>query len=189
MAILDQSFVNTFKNVEASNDFEPIPPGEYILKVSQTELKNTKDGYGQYIKVAFTVVGPKYEGRKIFTNFNIRNHSQDAERIGASQLKSLVIAGGVQEPLVDTDQLIGATVSARVTVEKSKDPQYGDQNRVSRYQPVNAPSMPAAAPAVHASAAAPVQGASTFSAAFAPAATAAAAASAQPTSARQSWFK
>lgn len=182
MAILDQSFVNAFKNAEAAdNNFKPIPPGDYTLKVSEAELKSAKDGYGQYIKVTFTVIGPKFEGRKIFTNFNTRNRSDDAARIGISQLKALVLAGRVSEPLIDTDQLIGATVNARVTIEKSKNPQYDDQNRVSRYQPVSAPVVSAAA-------AAPVQDASTFSAAFATA-PAPAAAQEQPVSARQSWFK
>lgn len=144
MAILDQRFTQAFQTAEANSGFDPIPPGDYILQVSETELKNTKDGTGQYIKVAFTVMGPKYEGRKIFTNFNIRNASPEAERIGVSQLKALVVAGGVAEPLMDTDQLIGATVSARVTIDKSDDPQYGDQNRVSRYKPVTPVSAPGA---------------------------------------------
>lgn len=149
MAILDQRFTQAFQTAEANSGFDPIPPGDYILQVSETELKNTKDGTGQYIKVAFTVMGPKYEGRKIFTNFNIRNASPEAERIGVSQLKALVVAGGVAEPLMDTDQLMGATVSAHVTIDKSKDPQYDDQNRVSHYKPVNAPgtgAMPGVTP-------------------------------------------
>lgn len=183
MAILDQRFTQTFQAAEANSGFDPIPPGEYILQVSETELKNTKNGTGQYIKVAFTVMGPKYEGRKIFTNFNIRNASPEAERIGVSQLKALVVAGGVSEPLMDTDQLIGATVSARVTVDKSDDPQYDDQNRVSRYKPVGALGTGAAPGATPMSVPADVQSAGTFSQAFGRQAAPA------PAPAGQSWFK
>ena len=180
MAILDQRFVQTFQTTEANSGFDPVPPGDYILKVSEAELKETKTGTGQYIKVAFTVMGPKYEGRKIFTNFNIRNASPEAERIGVSQLKALVLAGGVSEPLMDTDQLLGAVVNARVTVDKRDDPQYPDQNKVGRYKPVNAtpPSAPASL-------------AGTFSQAFQPSNAAPAVPSTSATAAagQQSWFK
>lgn len=185
MAILDQRFTQAFQTAEANSGFDPIPPGDYILQVSETELKNTKNGSGQYIKVAFTVMGPKYEGRKIFTNFNIRNASPEAERIGVSQLKALVVAGGVAEPLMDTDQLVGATVSARVTVDKSDDPQYDDQNRVSHYKPVNAPGTGAMPGVMPMSTPANVPSAGTFSQVFGRQA----APEPSPVPPGQSWFK
>lgn len=86
---------------------------------------------------------------------------------------------------MDTDQLIGATVSARVTVDKSDDPQYDDQNRVSHYKPVNAPGTGAMPRVTPMSTPANVPSAGTFSQAFGR--QAAPEAAAAPSG--QSWFK
>lgn len=146
MALLGTDFVTSFAEVQAV-EYDPIPEGDYILRVSETDIKDTKDGTGKYVKVVFDVVAPSHQGRKIFANFNIFNSSADAERIGKQQLKSLVIAGKVQEPLRDTDQLVGATVRAKVAI-KPAEGQFDAQNVIKSYKPADsAPiisSMPAA---------------------------------------------
>ena len=91
----------------------------------------------------------------MFQNFNIYNRNSEAERIGRSQLKALAIAVGL-DTLRDTDELIGRTVAARVSIEKDKSGRYDDQNRLSKYKPADAP---AAAPTM------PAEGGS-FAAAF-----------------------
>lgn len=153
MAILDSSFTQDFANVKPE-DITPVPEGEYILQVTKTELSPTKDGSGKYVKVQFDIIGPSYQGRKIFANFNIHNNSTIAENIGKQQLKALVLAGHVQEPLRDTDQLLGATVKASVTIRPASG-QYGPQNEAKNFKPASdampgapmgMPPMPSAAP-------------------------------------------
>ena len=112
MALLNQNITSALQNAQPEN-YDLLPPGTYSLQAEKAELIDTKDGFGQYIKVQFNVLGPEYAGRKVFCNFNIRNRSAEAERIGVSQLKAFILAGGVQEPLVDTDQLLGAMVSGK----------------------------------------------------------------------------
>lgn len=137
MAILNASFVNSFATVQADdgNNFTPVPAGDYLFQIDSTELKDTKDGSGQYVKVSFSIVGPSYQGRKIFQNYNIFNKNEQAERIGRAQLKALTNAVGL-DTLRDTDELIGKSLGAHVTIQPGKNG-YSDSNRLSRYSPAD----------------------------------------------------
>lgn len=141
MALLGNALAQEIQNTDA-NAFDVIPQGQYVLHVSKTELVDTKDKTGAYVKVTFDVMGPTHQGRKIFANFNIRNNSATAEQIGKQQLKQLIVAGHVQEPLQDTDQLLGAEVLGDVIVKPAHD-KYGESNTVRKYREVGS-AMPSA---------------------------------------------
>lgn len=154
MAILSQNVLEDIRTAEVLN-LEPIPEGRYTVKVDATDLKPTKDGKGQYIKVEFIVLGPRFQGRKLFANLNIVNDSAESMRIGRQQIKSLMVAGGMSQEQInrfnDTDQLLGLTVNARVKIEETE--QYGLQNRIKGYEkaaPITTP--PADAFAAHSAA-------------------------------------
>ena len=170
MAILSQNVLEDIKTAEVSLGYEPIPEGDYTVKVDNTDIKPTKNGAGQYIKVEFVVMGPKFQGRKLFANFNIVNDSAEAMRIGRQQIKSLMIAGGMTQDQVnkfnDTDQLLGLTCNVRVGVEDGKG-QYEPQNRIKSFKKMEAMSLPSV----------PAMGGS-FSEAFS-----------RPAAGNQSWFK
>lgn len=159
MALLDASFIEEYKKAEAASGFECLPPGKYTLQVTETGVKETKDGFGLMVNVTFSVVGPKYQGRKIFERFNIRNRSAQAQRIGVGQLKNLVVSAGILEPLTDTDMLLGRVVSGDVVIEKDKTGLYGDKNKVRRFEAA------APAPAAFNAASAPAFGATSAQAA------------------------
>lgn len=147
MAILDAALVEDLKNIKADDgNFAPIPVGDYTLQVNATELKQTRDGSGQFIKVEFSVVAPSHQGRKLFTNFNIYNRNPEAERIGRSQFKAFNDACGIP-PVQDTDELCGHVVLAHVTIEKDKTGRYDDQNRLSKFRRAESAPSVAAAPA------------------------------------------
>jgi len=118
---------------QGQNDYTPIPAGWYTAKITDAELKSTKSGTGQYIKVRFDVMGPSHEGRVIFTNLNIRNSNPKAEEIAHQQLRELMIATGLNS-VQNTDQLIGGMCSVKVAVRKSEE--YGDQNEVKGYKAI-----------------------------------------------------
>ena len=147
MAILNASFVQEFATIKADDgNFTPVPAGDYTVQITGSELKDTKDGSGQYVKAEFTVLGPAYQGRKIFQNYNIFNKNADAEQIGRAQLKSLTTAVGL-DTLRDTDELIGRRAFVHVAVVPDKNGKYGDQNRLSRYRHADAAAVnPMAAP-------------------------------------------
>ena len=153
MALFGNDFTEDFRNVEAQS-FEPIPAGEYILQVTSAELKQTKSGTGLMVNVCFDIIGPEYQGRKIFQNFNIRNDNTVAENIGKQQLKALTVAAGITADLRDTDQLLGATVKASVVVKPAKDG-YEASNNIKSYKPTSdaMPGVGFGAPAPSAAAA------------------------------------
>ena len=122
-------------NVEAQKGFAPMPAGPYLVQCEEASVESTSAGDGQYIKVKLNVKGPlEFENRKVFTNFNIQNPSEQAQEIGLSQLKSFLECSGVKDPnkLEDVNHLVGLVCTAHLKVKKSE--QYGDQNEVSYFK-------------------------------------------------------
>lgn len=132
-----------------AQDFQPIPDGVYNVEVKSAEMKDTKDGTGQYINLAFTVLGPTHANRIVFSMINIVNKNPAAEEIGLRQLKELRIACGIAT-LRDTDELLGKSLKIKVKTQKSEE--YGDKNFVTSFLSTNGGSMPAPAPTANGSA-------------------------------------
>lgn len=133
MAFLDQEFVANELPQGSGGNFEPLPAGWYTATVGGAELKNTKQGGGQYIAVRYDITGPTHEGRVVFGNLNIKNANSKAEEIGRQQLGELMRAIGL--PAVkDTDQLIGGQLSIKLAIRKSEE--YGDSNDVKGFRAI-----------------------------------------------------
>jgi hypothetical protein len=158
MAFLNEAFdVNELPQGNTGN-FEPLPAGWYTATISQAELKDTKAGNGQYIKLRYDITGPSHQGRVVFGNLNIKNPNQKAEEIGRQQLGDIMRAIGLAK-VTDTDQLIGGQIGIKLDVKQ--DAQYGASNEVKGFKSVSgsaapvAASMPAAAAPATAKAAPP----------------------------------
>lgn len=143
---------------QEDRSFDPVPAGWYTATITNAEVKATRDGSGQYIKCRFDITGPSHEGRVVFTNFNTRNKSDVAEKIGVQQLGALMRAIGLPS-VSNTDQLIGGTCSIKVSIRPA-DGQYDAQNEVKAFKAVEGSAPPSgAAPAQQtAPAAAPAGG-------------------------------
>jgi hypothetical protein len=149
MSFLGETF-NVGDTPQSENDFQPIPAGWYNVTVTDAELKDTKAGTGNYIKVRFDVTGPSHEGRVVWTNLNIKNPTPKAEEIGRQQLDSLMRSIGIAT-VEDTDQLIGGSCTIKVSIRRSEE--WGDSNEVKAYKAIDgsSPPMPKSAPASEAS--------------------------------------
>jgi hypothetical protein len=146
MAFLSESFdVNELP--QGNGNFAPLPAGWYTATISQAELKATKAGNGQYIKLRYDITGPTHQGRVVFGNLNIKNANPKAEEIGRADLGNIMRAIGLAK-VTDTDQLVGGSLSIKLDVKN--DPQYGSSNEVKGYRAINggaAPTFQASAPA------------------------------------------
>jgi len=158
MAFFDEAFdVDSIPEPE-KRDFEPIPAGWYTATIAGAEVKTTKAGTGEYIAVRFDITGPQHQGRVVFTNLNVRNPNETAERIGREQLGNIMLACGIKK-LPNCEMLVGGSLSIKVVVKN--DPTYGASNEVKGIKaldgamPTVPPSSMAAPAAISNSAASP----------------------------------
>lgn len=144
MAFLTETFdVNELPQGKTGN-FEPLPAGWYTSTITQGEVKKTKAGNGEYIKLRFDITGPTHQGRVVFGNLNIKNVNPKAEEIGRQQLGEIMRAIGLAK-VADTDQLIGGQISIKLTIKD--DAQYGASNEIKAFNSLTgsaAPSIPSA---------------------------------------------
>lgn len=118
---------------QGNGNFDPLPAGWYSATITQAELKDTKSGSGQYIKVRYDITGPTHQGRVVFGNINIRNQNPKAEEIGIMDLGSLIRAIGLSQ-IADTDQLIGGQLQIKLTVRTQDG--YSPTNDVKGYKAI-----------------------------------------------------
>jgi hypothetical protein len=143
MAQLGQTF-ETESLPRGSNNYEPLPSGWYSASITQAELRATKDGNGQYIRLRYDITGPSHQGRVVFGNLNVKNSSVKAEEIGRQQLGDLMRAIGLAK-VADTDELIGGTLSIKLDVRPAENG-YAAQNEVKGYKSLGGGSATFAPP-------------------------------------------
>lgn len=118
--------------------YELLPVDAYRLMAISIELKFTAAG-NRMVAARFAVTEGKYEGRLIFENFNLENQNEKTVLIARSQIKSWIAACGSGYPeslaMRHLRCLEGCEFRARVTVQRSRDRRYGDQNRIGHYLP------------------------------------------------------
>jgi hypothetical protein len=141
MAFLNEEF-NVNELPQGNNNFEPLPAGWYTAIISQSELKATKAGNGQYIKLRYDITGPSHQGRVVFGNLNIKNANPKAEEIGRADLGEIMRAIGLAK-VTDTDQLIGGQIGIKLSIKD--DAQYGASNEVKGFKSLSGSAAPAAA--------------------------------------------
>lgn len=129
-------------------NFDPLEPGVYKLICVDAEEKQTRSG-GTMIAGTFEVVGSK---RKVWHNFNIKNASATAERIGRSQVAAWARACG-KPNAASTDQLLHAEFEARLTIEETGG--YKPRNIINGFIAKEGAAPPPAKPAEPKPAAAP----------------------------------
>jgi len=140
MALLDTPFVADPN--AGQSDYAPLPAGWYTVRITEADIKETKAGTGNYIKVRYDVLNGTHAGRVVFGNLNLRNPNPKAEEIGRQQLSRLMLAMGLTQ-VTDTDQLIGGELSIKLAIQKSE--QYGDSNDVKDWKALSNQPVVAAA--------------------------------------------
>lgn len=129
--------------VSERGDFEVMPEGEYVLKATDAELKDTKKGDGNYLSVTFEVVKGQHTGRKVWQNFNLNNPSEKAQSIGREQVAGWARAVG-KPNAKDSDDLLERSFSCKLIIEKGTEG-YKDTNRIGSFLTGEAKPAPAVA--------------------------------------------
>ena len=152
MADLDFTF--NANEIEDRQDFSPLPVGDYIGEVTESDYLPTKKGTGKYIKLVFTILDGPYAGRKFFDNLNVINENKVAMDIANQSLKELLVATGLSnKPFTKTLTLHNIPVKMKISIGKRKDT--GEEQNSVRYKPLNeiAPRLavvPSSSPAAQA---------------------------------------
>jgi hypothetical protein len=131
-------------------DYDPLPKGEYLAMVTESQMKVTKAGTGEYLALTIQILEGKYANRKIWENLNLHNPNEVAENIARANLKAISEACGFAE-LDDTDQLNDIPFILVLNIDR-KDP---TRNRVMGYKRAGSGAAPSSFAQASATAAKP----------------------------------
>jgi hypothetical protein len=113
-----------------------LPVGDYIVEITDSDFKATKNGLGKYISFEFTVIDGEYVGRKFFENLNVMNNNEKTVEIANRALKDLLRATNtLGKPFTNTTMLHNIPLKVRATMGKRSD-NGEDENRF-RFSAVN----------------------------------------------------
>ena len=101
-------------------------PGEHIATIIDAQVKETKSGTGEYLKVVWKLE----DGASFSYMYNIKNVNAMAQNIGLTELKKMMKAAGREPKASGADELIGIRVLL-VTATKTDD--YGDKVVIKKY--------------------------------------------------------
>ena len=135
-----------------TNKYAPIPAGDYKAIITESEMKPTRAGTGQYLQLVWEIIDGPHTDRKIWDRLNLVNPNPTAVSIAQQDLASICRAVGVDK-ISDTEELHYKEVIVTVTIRKG-DNGYEDSNEIKAYAPAGR-SAPAAAPAAPAAVATP----------------------------------
>lgn len=145
-------------NVAPSQDIGPIPAGEYVAQITDSDMKPTKRGDGHYAELAYEITAGEFKGRKVWVRLNLDNPNQQAVDIAQKQLSAICHATGVMQ-INDTNQLHYKPHVIRVEYVKADGiKSQKDSNEVKAWKKLDGAAQaaaPAPAPAASATAAPP----------------------------------
>ena len=113
-----------------------LPVGEYIVEITDSHFKDTKNGLGKYISLEFTIIDGERVGRKFFVNLNVLNKSEKTVEIANRAVKDLLRATNqLGKPFTNSAMLHSIPFKVGVTMGKRSD-KNEDENRF-RYSAIN----------------------------------------------------
>lgn len=90
-------------DAEAQPDLSPIPTGEYLAHIVDSDLKPTKNNTGEYLELAYEILDGEYKGRRIWVRLNLVNTNPTAVEIANRDFAAIRQATGVANPRDSAD--------------------------------------------------------------------------------------
>ena len=128
---------------EQQDNYTPIPPGEYTVRVIDSEVRESKAG-NPMARFTFEVMGPTHSGRKLWDQFVLNNE------VALRRLKTLASVAGHRNPnfIRDTEELHGLTCMVKVAIEEQEG--YEPKNIIKSFKAAeNKPAAANGVPAPH----------------------------------------
>lgn len=101
--------------IDPSGSGEPIPAGEYVVIIAESEVKTAKSG-NNYLSMKFQVADGPHSGRVFFSNFNLWHEKEEVRKISEGQLSGICRAlnrSGAQDSAELHDQPFYVRVSVK----------------------------------------------------------------------------
>lgn len=93
---------------DTMGDFSPIPDGDYVAQIVESEMKTTKAGTGQYLQLVFQIIQGEHKNKKLWVRLNLVNPNQTAVNIAQDELATITRAAyGHDLNISDSTQLHG----------------------------------------------------------------------------------
>lgn len=86
------------RQVDPAEGFDPIPAGKYLAVITESELKDTKKGGGQYLQLTFQIIDGPCKGRYVWARLNLKNANPTTVQIARAELSAICRAVGVMTP-------------------------------------------------------------------------------------------
>ena len=105
-------------SVAPATAFEAIPAGNYAAIITESAMKPTKRGDGEYLQLTLQIIDGEHSGRKLFDRLNLNNPNATAVDIAQRTLSAICHAVGVMTPQ-DSAELHDIPMQVKVGVEKN----------------------------------------------------------------------
>lgn len=130
------------EEIEVSTSYDAIPPGWYPAVITESEMRETRAGTGQYLALTLELVDCAYAGRRVWTNLNLRNPNAKAVEIAQRDLASICRAIGIMQPR-DSEDLHFRKFEVKLAIQKDN----ADRNECKGYRAVEVAAPAASKPA------------------------------------------
>ena len=127
------------EEVEPSSSFDPIPAGWYQAIISNSEMKATRDGYGEYLSLTLQIIDGQYENRLVFARLNLKNANDKAVDIARKDLAAICRAVGVMSPK-SSEELHDKPLMIKVKVRPASG-DYEASNDIGGYKAVEGANL------------------------------------------------
>ncbi len=85
-------------DVDPAVGFEPIPAGKYLAVITESEMKPTKKGVGNFLQLTFQILEGEFKGRLVWARLNLDNPNATTVKIARAELSAICRAVGVMAP-------------------------------------------------------------------------------------------
>ena len=106
--------------VDPTAPLDPVPAGEYLAVVVESEFKPTKANDGRFLELKFQIIDGPYQGRNVWARLNLENKNDTAVKIAKAELSAICRAVNIMQPR-DSQELHNLPLIVVVKLKKRKD--------------------------------------------------------------------
>jgi hypothetical protein len=112
----------------------PLPPGKYVMEITEGELRDNRSGNGRHIRLVLEVMDGEFKGREVCDYINTEHPNPLVLEIAAKRLSSIVRACCL--PVIsDVDELHHRPMLVDVRIRPAEG-RWPASNEVKKYLPV-----------------------------------------------------